>query len=157
MKTVFLFLLLLIQTPLLFAQLNCKTIKYKDGSAVKKCFHKNGKVSTVETWEKDKRDGNLKGFNNQGKELFSYNLRNYGGHASAQLTWFPNGQVKSVYYSDAPDGGIQYYHSTTQFDEVGNQTVFTEDSHDDKPTIPDTVKPGRPLVEINQVLETSGN
>lgn len=158
MKTL-LILFLLLQTPL-FAQFNCKTAKQVDGSEVKKCFHKNGKVSTIETWDKNKRSGNIKGFNKQGKELFSYSLRHYGGHASVLLTWYPNGQVKSVFYSDAPDGGIQYYHSTRQFDEVGNQTSFTEDSYDDKlkieiPNTParDTIKPRKPIVEINRVLE----
>ncbi len=163
MKTVFLLLFILVQTPLLFAQLNCKTMKQSDGSVVKKCFHKNGKVSTIETWDKDKRSGNLKGFNSKGKELFSHSLRHYGGHASVQLTWFKNGQVKSIYYSDAPDGGIQYYNSTTEFDETGNQVSFDERRHDDDlhlripapaaPIIRDTAKPRKPLVEINQVLE----
>ncbi len=148
---------LFIQTPL-FAQLNCKTVKLTDGSEVKKCFHQNGKVSITESWDKDKRSGSLKVFNNQGKEVCSYNLRHFGGHASALLNWFPNGQVKSISYSDAPDGGIQYYHSTRQFDEVGNETSFTEDSYDDKLKIPsvtvrDTAKPRKPLVEINRVLE----
>lgn len=157
MKTCFLFLLLFVYTPL-FAQLNCKTIKQKDGSTQKKCFHRNGQISIIETWDTDRKDGSLKIFNNQGKELCAYNLRHYGGHASALLDWFPNGQVKSVSYSDAPDGGIQYYHSTRQFDEVGNQTSFTEDSYDNKLRVPmpataDTVKPRKPLVEINQVLE----
>jgi hypothetical protein len=78
------------------------------------------------------RYGNLKGFNNKDKELFSYNLRHYGGYASAQVIYFPSGQVKSIYYSDAPDGGIQYYHSTSQFDKTGNQVSFEEDSHEDK-------------------------
>ena len=157
MKTTFLLLFILIQTPL-FAQLNCKTIKESDGSEVKKCFHRNGKISSVETWDKDKRSGSLKVFNNQGKEVCSYNLRHFGGHASALLSWYPNGQVKSISYSDAPDGGIQYYHSTRQFDEAGNQTSFTEDSYEDKLKIPpvtvrDTTKPRKPLVEVNRVLE----
>lgn len=165
MKTIFLLLFLLIQNPALFAQLNCKTTKQKDGSAIKKCFHKNGKVSTIETWDKDKRHGTLKGFNKSGKELFSHSLRNYGGHTSVQVTYFPNGQVKSIYYSDAPDGGIQYYNSTTRFDESGNQTSFDESSNVDelhlrtpaplKSIIRDTTKPKKPLVEINQVLDPS--
>ncbi len=156
MKTVLL-LLMLVQAPLLFAQFNCKTVKQSDGLKVKKCFHQNGKVSIVETWDIYERNGNLKGFNNQGKELFSYNLRHVGGHASVQLTWFENGQVKSVSYSDAPDGGIQYYHATRQFDEVGNQVSFSEDSYDDKlkleVPVRDTTKPRKPVVEINRVLE----
>lgn len=163
MKTACILLFILIQTPLLFAQLKCKTTTQGDGSTVKKCFHKNGKVSTVETWSKDKRQGNLKGFNKQGKELFSHDLRHYGGHASAQVTYFPNGQVKSIYYSDSPDGGIQYYNSTTEFDEAGNQISFDERRHDDDlhlripappaRTIPDTTKPKKPVVEINRVLD----
>jgi len=163
MKTIFLLLLLLFQSPALFGQLNCKTTRQKDGSTVKKCFHKNGKVSTIESWDKDKRRGTLKGFNKSGKELFSHNLRQSGGHASAQMTYFPNGQVKSIYYSDAPDGGIQYYNSTTQFDAAGNQIAFNERSHDDDlhlripapspPIVRDTTKRRKPVVEINQVLE----
>ena len=70
------FSLILIQSPL-FAQLNCREIKQSDGSSVTKCLHQNGKISTLESWDKDKRFGNLKGFNNQGKELFSYGLRVY--------------------------------------------------------------------------------
>nr|WP_294860026.1 hypothetical protein [uncultured Fluviicola sp.] len=125
-------LFIFFQTPSIFAQLDCKTAKRADNSTVKKCFHKKGTISTIETWDKDKRDGTLKGFDRSGKELFSHNLRNFGGHASAQMTYFPNGQVKSIYYSDAPDGGIQYYHSTTQFDEAGNQISFDESSNLDK-------------------------
>lgn len=157
MKT-FLFVLLLFQVPVLCAQLNCKTVKQADGAEVKQCYHRNGKISIIETWDKDRRSGSLKGFNNKGDEVFFYNLRRIGGHASALLSWYPNGQVKSVNYSDAPDAGIQYYHSTRLFDEAGNQTSFTEDSYDDKPTVPepvlkDTVRPRKPLVEINRVLE----
>lgn len=157
MKTTFLLLFILVQTSV-FAQFNCRMTKQSDGSEVKKCYHQNGQISIIETWDTGKKDGNLKVFNNQGKEVCSYNLRHYGGHASALLAWYPNGQVKSVSYSDAPDGGIQYYHSTRQFDEVGNQTSFTEDSYDNKlriqiPSEWDTVKPRKPLVEISQVLE----
>jgi hypothetical protein len=156
MKAIYFLLFLLVQTPALFAQLDCKTVAQSDGSTVKKCYHKNGTISTIETWDKDKRFGNLKSFNNQGKELFSRGLRTIGGHASAQVTYFPNGQVKSIYYSDAPDGGIQYYNSTTQFDEVGNQLSFDEDKYPYELEIlvpvRDTAKPRRPVVEINQVL-----
>jgi len=122
-----------------FAQYSPKTTKQREGSSVKKCFHKNGKVSTLEIWDKDQRNGNLKGFNNQRKELFSLSLRRYGGHASARLTYYPNGQVQSVYYSDAPDGGIQYYHSTMEFDKLGRQTSFREDKY------PDELRPEAPF------------
>lgn len=157
MKTACFIFFVLIQIQFLFAQLNCKTMNQSDGSTWSKCFHQNGKVSTLETWDKEKRFGNLKGYNNQGKELFSHGLRTIGGHASAQLSYFPNGQVKSIYFSDAPDGGIQFYNATTTFDEVGNQTSFVETKYpyelEFQILAPDTTKPRKPIVEINQVLE----
>lgn len=109
-----------------FGQLNCKTSHNDKNESVKKCFHSNGKVSTEETWDLDKRFGSMRAFNNQGVELFFHNLRSVGGHASAQLEYYSNGQLSKVHYSDAPDGGIQFYNSTTKFDESGNQTEFYE-------------------------------
>lgn len=157
MKTAIFILLILTHSQMLFAQLNCKATHQSDGSTLKQSFHKNGKVSTIETWDKDKRFGNLKIFNNQGKELFSRGLRTIGGNASAELTYFPNGQVEKIYFSDAPDGGIQYYYSTTQFDALGNQLSFDENKYPYEleilVPIRDTAKPRRPVVEINQVLE----
>lgn len=156
MKAIYCLLFLLIQNPALFAQLDCKTVAQSDGSTVKKCFHKNGTISTIETWDKYKRFGNLKVFNNQAKELFSCGLRTIGGNASAELIYFPNGQVEKIYYGDAPDGGIQYYNSTTQFDESGNQLSFDENKYPYELEIlvpvRDTAKPRKPVVEINQVL-----
>jgi hypothetical protein len=157
MKAIIPILVFLLQSHISLAQLKGKTSTEKDGATKKQCFHKNKTVSTLETWDKDKRFGNIKAFNNQGKELFSHSLRSVGGHASVQLIYFPNGQLKSVYFSDAPDGGIQYYNSTTQFDELGNQTEFTETKYPhelefEKPTS-DTSKRRKPLVEVNRVLD----
>ncbi|WP_300665512.1 hypothetical protein [Fluviicola sp.] len=154
MKTVVAFLILL-QPLLASAQLKCKTTGQSDGSTITQCFHQNGKVSTLESWDKDKRFGTIKGYNDQGKELFSHGLRSIGGHASVSLTYFPNGQLEKVYFSDAPDGGIQFYNSTTHFDEKGNQTEFSETKYPNQPEleVPDSVKRRKPLVEINRVLE----
>lgn len=156
MKTFVVFLILL-QSFLASAQLKCKTTNPSDGATVKQCFHQNGQVSTLESWDKDKRFGTIKGYDNQGKELFSHSLRNVGGHAYVLLTYFANGQLEKVYFSDAPDGGIQFYNSTTRFDEKGNQTEFTETKYPHQleleVPVPDTVKRRKPLVEINQVLD----
>ncbi|MNU74591.1 hypothetical protein D3C71_640970 [compost metagenome] len=149
--------LILFQSLFASAQLKCKTTNQPEGSTIKQCFHQNGKISTLESWDKDKRFGTIKGYNNQGKELFSHDLRSIGGHASVSMTYFPNGQLEKVYFSDAPDGGIQFYNSTTRFDEKGNQTEFTETKYPQQleleRLIPDTVKRRKPLVEINQVLD----
>lgn len=125
MKNYLLFILILCANVCL-GQLNCKTSKNDKNESVKTCFHKNGKVSTEETWDSTKRSGFIRAYSNVGKELFYHDLRNYGGHASVHLEYYASGQLSKVYFSDAPDGGIQYYNSTTRFDETGTQTEFQE-------------------------------
>ena len=105
------------------AQLNCKTNSFNT-DIITTCFHKNGQKSTVETWDKDKRDGKIQGFDLNGKELFTYYLRTFGGHASAHLSYFSNGQVQKIEYSSAPDGGIQFYQDSRKFNENGEQIDF---------------------------------
>lgn len=156
MKTLIAFLLLF-QSVLASAQLKCKTTNQSDGSTIKQCFHQNGKVSTLESWDKDKRFGAIKGYTNEGKELFSHGLRSVGGHASVSLAYFPNGQVEKVEFSDAPDGGIQFYNSTTRFDEKGKQTEFSETKYPHQleleVPVPDSIRRRKPLVEVNRVLD----
>ena len=108
------------------AQLNCKTTIDAANGSVKTCLHTNKKVSTEEIWDEAKRFGTLKLFNNQGVELAVYHLREVGGHASAHLTYHSNGQVAKVEFSDAPDGGIQFFESTRKFDENGKQLDYNE-------------------------------
>ncbi len=149
--------LILVQSVFASAQLKCKTANQSDGLTIKQCFHQNGQVSTLESWDKDKRFGTIKGYNNQGKELFSLSLRSVGGHASVLLTYFPNGQLEKVDFSDAPDGGIQFYNSTTRFDEKGNQTGFSETKYPHQleleVSVPDSVRRRKPLVEVNRMLD----
>lgn len=109
-----------------FAQLNCKTTTNERQEIVTTCFHINKTISTLEVWDKDKHFGSVKGYDNQAKELFYYSLRSIGGSALAKITYYSNGQVARVDYSDAPDGGIQFYESTVKFDELGKQTGFSE-------------------------------
>lgn len=119
MKKILLTLLNLSYCLILFSQYNCKTIFNKEGKTIT-CFHKNGKPSTIEFWDSEERNGNIKGFTPDGKELFNYYLRNYAGHAYAQINYYSNGQVSKAYYSTAPDGGIQFFNETRKFDENGN-------------------------------------
>lgn len=108
------------------AQLGCKTTTSADGGKLTVCLHHNKQVSTSEIWDKDNRSGKIVGFDSQGKQLFYYSLRRFGGHSSVSVSYFPNGQVAQVDHSDAPDGGIQFYNSTIKFDEWGKQIDFTE-------------------------------
>lgn len=112
-----------------FAQLNCKTTTNERQEIITTCFHANKTISTLEVWDKDKRSGSVKGFDNQGKQLYHYYLRRFGGHASATISYYLNGQVSRVNYSSAPDGGIQFYKSTIQFDKLGKQTGFSEQKY----------------------------
>lgn len=105
------------------AQLNCKTNSLNT-DIITTCFHKNGQKSTVETWDKDKREGKIQAFDLNGKALFTYYLRTFGGHASAHLNYYPNGQVQKIEYSSAPDGGIQFYQDSRKFNESGEQIDF---------------------------------
>jgi hypothetical protein len=142
-KPFYLLTAILLLTNYGFSQLNCKTIINAQGGTDKKCFHKNGKLSTLENWDKQKRSGFIKAYGANGKELFNYDLRTFAGHASVKLSYFPNGQVKKAEYTSAPDGGIQYYHKIHEFDETGRQTGFSDlswpDGHDHLfITIPDS-------------------
>jgi hypothetical protein len=115
------FIILLFSFQTAFSQLNCKKTKGNENEEIVTCFHKNGKIASIEQWDKDKRFGSVKGFNNENKELFIFYTRTVGGHGSAHLSYYPNGQVSRVDYSSAPDGGIQWYKERLKFDENGNQ------------------------------------
>lgn len=126
MKNVLLLFVSCLFLQISFAQLNCKTTTDAANCTVYKCLHANKKVSTEEQWDAEKRFGTLKVFNNQGTEFAVYHLREVGGHASTHLTYHSNGQVAKVEFSDAPDGGIQFFESTRKFDENGNQVDYNE-------------------------------
>jgi hypothetical protein len=111
------------------AQLNCKTGKNTEGGKTNTCFHKNGKKSTFETWDNRNMSGDIYGYNSLGAEIFHYDLRTFAGHASVKIGYFSNGQVSDLYYSSAPDGGIQFYRHRHKFDEQGKQTEYSNESY----------------------------
>ena len=126
MKFLVAFTICLLAGPHLFAQIGCTSKLDGEKRSVKTCLHANKQVSMVETWDADGRFGSLVVFNNRGEEIANYGLRSIGGHASAHLEYYANGQVSKIEYSDAPDGGIQFYNSTRKFDEQGKQIAFNE-------------------------------
>lgn len=105
------------------SQLNCKNTNLNSEKIIT-CFHKNGQKSTIETWDLEHRSGTFKAYNSTGNELFTYFLRTFGGHASVNVSYFPNGQVEKVEFSSAPDGGIQFYNDSRKFNENGDQIDF---------------------------------
>jgi hypothetical protein len=112
-----------------FAQLNCKTLKQSDTTIVK-CFHKNGKLSVVKE-EYKQRTGKVTGYDAKGKMIFELHTRKFAGHAYTDIEYYGNGQVKKVYYSSAPDAGIQWYHLTIEYNENGVETYRQEQSNED--------------------------
>lgn len=120
---------------LLHGQGREKILNTDSGRVVLHYFN-TGKLSTKEWMDKDDRWGRSWAYDSKGKELFSYPTRKIGGHASAHFSYHPNGAVSKIEVSDAPDGGIQWYRSTTTFDENGVQTGFAEQGHDNDGIIP---------------------
>ncbi|MFN6944584.1 MAG: hypothetical protein ACK4ND_06530 [Cytophagaceae bacterium] len=132
------FLFLLNINFLVYAQLNCRTVE-NDRGAETTCYHKNNTVSTIETWDKERRNGHIKGLDKNSKELFSYYLRRYAGHASVRLWYHPNGQVSKVEFTSHPDGGIQSYHYISEYNENGERTKYIDLSRPDGHPIPVTI------------------
>jgi YD repeat-containing protein len=154
------FIFFLITCSVAFGQLNTKTKTNEDGSTTTTSYHKNGRPSTIETWDKDHRWGNLQGLNSEQKEIFNYGLRKVGGHASVYLSYYSNGQVKKAEFSSMPDGGIQWERYIHEFDELGNQTAYMDLSMNtgrETLFVDDTLKTKKPVVVIQkpEVIECS--
>jgi hypothetical protein len=114
----------------LSAQIGRKELLTDSGLVVLHHF-KTGGVSTKEWRDKDERWGRSTAYDQAGNEIFSYHTRRIAGHASAHFSYHPSGAISKVEVSDAPDAGIQWYRSTTTFDDQGKQTGFWKESHED--------------------------
>ena len=134
---------------ILNAQGREKILNTDSGRVVLHYFN-TGKLSTKEWTDKDDRWGRSCAYDKSGKEIFSYQTRKIGGHASAHFSYHPNGAVSKIEVSDAPDGGIQWYRSTTTYDEQGAQTGFSEQGHDNDGPIPG---PSVRVTTVPQVTE----
>lgn len=137
-------LLLALLTLPAMAQIGRKELRTDTGTVLLH-FHVTGEVSTKEWMDADERFGLSTAYDRSGKEIFRYGTRRIGGHASVHFRYHPNGAVSKVETSDAPDGGIQWYKSTTSFDENGNRTGYSEYGRDNYGPIPRvTVQPREP-------------
>lgn len=92
-------------------------------------YFPSNEISTISVLE-DNREGYAKAYDLNGKEIFSANIRRYAGHESVVFKHHKNGMVSQANYSSAPDGGIQWYKSTTKFNEEGVVIDFQESSHE---------------------------
>lgn len=141
-------LLLLLHAAAAAAQPKERTFSTDTGTVVVRYFA-SGQVSTKEWRDKDDRWGRSWAYAKNGAVIFEGQTRRFAGHASVRFSYHPNGAVSKAETSDAPDGGIQWYRSTTIFDEEGNRTGFWEQGHDDygplpRPTMPPRTFPPSP-------------
>lgn len=110
---------------------------------------KTGELSTKEWRDKNDRFGLTTAYDRAGKEIFRFGTRRIGGHASVHISFHANGAISKAEASDAPDAGIQWFRSTTTFDDQGNRTGYSEDSHEDlvRPSVIFT-QPEQPLSPV---------
>jgi hypothetical protein len=145
----FLPLLLVLLPFVVHGQFGRKELRTDTGLVVLHHF-KTGEVSTMEWMDVAERFGLATAYDRSGKEIFRFGTRRIGGHASVHFSYHPNGAISKAESSDAPDAGIQWYRSTTTFDDQGDQTGFWKDSHEDliSPSGPFTLReqPSSPVV-----------
>jgi hypothetical protein len=147
-------LLLALLTLPAMAQLGRKELRTDTGLVVLH-HHATGEVSTREWMDTDERFGLTTAYDRSGKEIFRYGTRRIGGHASVHFSYHSNGAVSKAEASDAPDAGIQWYRSTTTFDDQGNQTGFWKQSHEDLTTLRFHTGPDEPTLAYCQKLFTN--
>ncbi len=161
----FSFLTFIASFSLLHAQGRQKIMNTDSGRVVLHYFT-TGQLSTKEWMDKDDRWGKSWAYDRGGMEIFSCSTRKIGGHASVHFSYHGNGAISKAEVSDAPDGGIQWYRSTTTFDDQGNKTGFTEQGHDNDGIIPGpgvrvrtspfvTVPPEQEVVEEQRLFMTN--
>jgi hypothetical protein len=142
---------------LLTAQGKESTMKTDTGTVVLHWFT-TGQLSSKAWMDVDNRWGHSWAYDRSGKVIFDRQTRRIGGHASVDFRYHPNGAVSRADYSTMPDGGIQWYKSTTTFDTAGVQAGFSEQGWDNEgPLHPGIVKPERtvpkPAIPTKTVME----
>jgi hypothetical protein len=122
-------------TAALHAQSRERILNTDSGRVVLRLFTTGG-ISTREWTDLDDHWGLSTAYAPNGTVLVEHQTRRFAGHASVHFTYHPNGAISRAEYSEAPDGGIQWYRCTTTFDDQGNRSGFSEQGHDDDGHIP---------------------
>jgi hypothetical protein len=146
-------LLALAIAPLALSQGTEKTVKTDTGTVVLH-FFTSGQISTKTWTDAMDRWGHCWAYDRSGKVIFDRQTRRVGGHARVDFRYHPNGAVSHADVSDAPDGGIQWYQSTTTFDPDGQQTGFSEQGWDNNgpigPRLPPATSPAFKQKEVQE-------
>ena len=117
----------------------------------KERYYDTGEIACRETpsgWPADAsrfHEEKVEVFNRSGELVYNGTRRDYAGHSSVNLSFYPNGGVHKIETSSAPDAGIQWFKSNYVLDENGGILSFWEDSHDRSPmTTPSWPPPPKP-------------
>ena len=92
-------------------------------------YFSNGKVSTFSYIDED-RYGKAIAYNLKGDIIYENGTRRIHGSAGVRFSHHENGMVKTARYSSHPDGGIQWYRSTTEFNEKGEKIKEHHDNYE---------------------------
>jgi hypothetical protein len=94
--------------------------------------HSNGKIATKKVkLTNDIIRGYAKAFDQTGKEIYNFNIRNFAGHASVDFYFYSSGAVERAQYSSHPDGGIQWSDITHFFHKDGKLNKIEDNSSDE--------------------------
>ena len=107
-------------------------------------FKGTKKVASSQCYDRDQRFGQARAFAADSHEIYRHGLRRIAGHESVTFQFYPSGAVRQAYMSSAPDAGIQWYHTTTEFSEQGAVTSVINDNYDQQLTSPSYVVPPQP-------------
>lgn len=139
----------LISSLLVCAQGKEMTLR-TDSGTLQLHYFTTGQLSSRAWMDADNRWGHSWAYNRQGEVIFDRQTRGFAGHASVDYRYHPNGGISRADVSAAPDGGIQWYKSTTTFDTSGTQTGFSEAGYDHEGPIGPRVRPAYPQEEVRE-------
>ena len=105
-------------------------------------YFPNGKVSTF-SYIDENRYGKAFAYNFKDEVIYENGTRRIHGSAGVHFSHHANGMVKTAHYSSHPDGGIQWYRTTTTFNEKGEKISEIHDNYEG---------PGQPSPHV--IIET---
>ena len=97
----------------------CTYTYFDDGGvSSSRCLHDEG------TW------GTVRVYNRSGEVIGEWGMLLIPRVSNVELSFHPDGAVRRVRYSSQPDGGIQWYRSTTTYDSAGTVIGVEEEAWD---------------------------
>ena len=132
---------------------HCEVLAQHEYTNCKYHYNRNGKIASSVCYDRDGRWGKAKAFGIKGELIYEKEVRHVAGTASVEFSYYENGAVKAAKWYSAPDGGIQWYNTTTFFSPEGKIEREEEYNYYDKPTT-HTVLTKEPLVRKTAEPET---